>query len=207
VAQDFGATTGPVYTQILQRSVSKSTLQLDTWQATQDVIQEKCNTLNFTIFSKNETFDSVLVLTATKEEIKQFFINADFTEDEEKIIQRFYKTFSGLDPILYANNPVYINVSILPCPSGFTLRKERPFRCDCNDLLQSLNGVSCHIQDQTIGRSGLVWIGTLKDENESVVTSEYCAYGYCNNGETNVTLSEPDSQCNYNHSWQTLCTP
>jgi len=89
VCQQFGAVARSVFAQFLHRSTAENSPQLDTWQATQDVIQEKCNTLNFTIFSKNETSDSVLVLTATKEEITQFFINADFTEDEEKIIQHF----------------------------------------------------------------------------------------------------------------------
>ena len=45
---------------------------------------------------------------------------------------------------------------------------------------------SCHIQDQTIGRSGLVWVGSLKDDNETVVASEYCSYDYCNKGDSNV---------------------
>ena len=204
VGQQFGAVAGSVFAQFLHRSTAEKSPQLDTWQATQDVIQEKCNTLNFTIFSKNETSDSLLVLTATKEEITQFLINADFTEEEEKIIKHFYSKFSGRDPILYANNPVYINVSILPCPPGFMITTEPPFKCGCNRLLQSFNGIRCHIQDQTISRSGLVWVGTLKNKSDIVASSEYCMFDYCKREESKMTLSEPDSQCNYNHSG-TLC--
>ena len=40
--------------------------------------------------------------------------------------------------------------------------------------------------------------------NETVAASEYCPLNYCSAEDGNVTLSEPDSQCNYNHSG-TLC--
>ena len=97
--------------------------------------------------------------------------------------------------------PVYINVSFRPCPPGFSLSKHPPFRCDCNQIMQQFSGVKCHIQDQTISRSGLVWINT--DGNETIAASN-CPYNYCNREEINVTLEDPDSQCNFNHSG-TLC--
>ena len=97
--------------------------------------------------------------------------------------------------------PVYINISFRPCPPGFSLSKDRPFRCDCNHLMKQLPGVKCHIQDQTISRSGLVWIST--DGNETMAASN-CPYNYCNREEVNITLEDPVSQCNFNHSG-TLC--
>ena len=97
--------------------------------------------------------------------------------------------------------PVYINISFRPCPPGFSLSKDPPFRCDCNQLMKQLSGVKCHIQDQTISRSGLIWIST--DDNETVAASN-CPYNYCNREGINVTLEDPDSQCNFNHSG-TLC--
>ena len=93
--------------------------------------------------------------------------------------------------------PVYINISFRPCPPGFSLSKDSPFRCDCNQLMKQLQEVKCHIQDQTISRSGLVWIST--DGNETVAASN-CPYNYCNREEINVTLEDPDSQCNFNQS-------
>ena len=68
-------------------------------------------------------------------------------------------------------------------------------------------GFKCHIQNQTISRSGLVWVGVIQDDdgtNGTIAASEYCPLDYCSKGENNVTLNEPDSQCNYNHSG-TLC--
>ena len=99
------------------------------------------------------------------------------------------------------SDPVYINVSFRPCPPGFSLSKHAPFKCDCNQLMQQLPGVKCHIQDQTISRSGLVWISTDGDET---VTASNCPYNYCNREEIYITLEDPDSQCNFNHSG-TLC--
>ena len=93
--------------------------------------------------------------------------------------------------------PVYINISFRPCPPGFSLSEDPPFRCDCNQLMKQLPGVKCYIQDQTISRSGLVWI--IIDGNETVAASN-CPYNYCNREEINMTLRDPDSQCNFNHS-------
>ena len=97
--------------------------------------------------------------------------------------------------------PVYINISFHPCPPGFSLSKHPPFRCDCNQLMQQLPGVKCHIQDQTITRSGLVWIN---NEGNETVAASHCPYNYCNKEEINMTLEDPDTQCNFNHSG-TLC--
>ena len=104
--------------------------------------------------------------------------------------------------------PIYMNISFHPCPPGFSLSKNPPFRCDCNQLIKQLPRVKCHIQDQTISRSGLVWISI--DGNETATASN-CPYNYCNREEINITLEEinmtledPDSQCNFNHSG-TLC--
>ena len=97
--------------------------------------------------------------------------------------------------------PVYINIFFQPCPPGFSLSKERPFKCDCNQLVKQLPRVKCHIQDQTISRSGLVWLNTNGNET---VTASNCPYNYCNREEINMTLKDPDSQCNFNHSG-TLC--
>ena len=97
--------------------------------------------------------------------------------------------------------PVYINISFRPCPPGFSLSKHPSFRCDCNQMMLQLPGVKCYIQDHIISRSGLVWIAA--DGNETVAALN-CPYNYCNKEEINVTLEDPDSQCNFNHSG-TLC--
>ena len=97
-----------------------------------------------------------------------------------------------------------MNISLLPCPPGFMLTTNSPFKCDCNSILQQMHGIKCHIQEQIIVRSGLLWVGVIQDGNGTVAASEYCPLDYCSGEDSNVALSEPDSQCNYNHSG-TLC--
>ena len=205
VGQDFGTVAGSVYAQFLSRSFPGSTSQLESWQKVQKVTQHSCNHLDYTIFSQSEGSEAVLVLTAQDSYVADIFINNE-TESSRRLWTLTYKT-SAVQPLMYMNNPVYINISILPCPPGFVLTTYPPFRCDCNLQLRQTHGIKCHIQDQTISRSGLVWVGMIQDDNGTsgnIAASEYCPLDYCSKGENNVTLSEPDSQCNYNHSG-TLC--
>ena len=149
--------------------------------------------------------------------IKDFIEGGDFTEayyaslqPGNSTIENFYKfTLSDMDssikfifPKEIYSYPIYITIFFLPCPAGFCLTSEKPFKCDCNHQLRHLPTVKCHIQDQTISRSGLVWVGS--DGNESVITSQQCPLDYCKQEDINVTLDNLDSQCNYNHSG-TLC--
>ena len=201
VGQNFGTVAGFVYAQFLQNA---SPPQLESGQKVQSITQHKCNPLYYTIFSQSELSTSLLVLTARDSYV------SDFNDiDNPGLVFALENTYAttAATAIVYANNPVYVNVSLLPCPPGFMLTTHTPFRCDCNSLLQQMYGIKCHIQEQTIGRSGLLWVGVIQDDNgtnETVAASEYCPLNYCSGEDSNVTLSEPDSQCNYNHSG-TLC--
>ena len=198
VGQAFGTVAGSVYAQFLQKA---SLSQLESGQEVQSVTQHKCNDLYYTIFSHGT---QVLVLTARESYESEYDV-----KDYSGIVKlrMDYYGVNAAKSIVYANNPVYVNVSLLPCPLGFMLTIHAPFRCDCSSLLKQMYGIECHIQDQTIGRSGLLWVGMIQDDsgtNETVAASEYCPLNYCSGEDNNVTLSEPDSQCNYNHSG-TLC--
>ena len=116
----------------------------------------------------------------------------------------YWKYLKYIFPKEFYEYPFYVNISFVPCPLAFTLTTKPPFRCDCNQLLKSLKTVHCHIQDQTITRSGLVWVGRFSSDNETVAAGHHCPFNYCSREEIRVNLSDPDSQCNYNHSG-TLC--
>ena len=148
VGEDFGTVVGSVYAQFLQRG---SPSRLEAGQDAQSVIQHKCNDVYYTIFSQSES-TPVLVLTARNSYV------SDFNVDYSGIVKswRDYYGVNAVEPIVYANNPVYVNISLLLCPPGFMLTTHAPFRCDCNSLLQQMYGIKCHIQEQTIGRSGLL---------------------------------------------------
>ena len=200
VGEDFGTVAGSVYAQFLEGG---SPSQLESGQEVQSVMQHECNDLYYSIFAQSDVSAPVVVLTARNSYVSQF--NDKNYSDLVTSLKNYYGAYSA--KWVYANNPVYVNVSILPCPPGFMLTTHAPFRCDCNSLLQQMYGIECHIQEQTIGRSGLLWVGVIQDDsgtNETLAASEYCPLNYCNAEDSNVTLNEPDSQCNYNHSG-TLC--
>ena len=199
MGQDFGTVPGSAYAQFLQMG---SLPQLEPGQKVQGVTQHNCNNLYYTIFSEGEVSEAVLVLTAQDSYVSIFLNNESYgpTFDMKAEIYRAHT----IEPLVYSNNPVYVNVSFLPCPPGFMLTTDK---CDCDALLQQMHGVQCHIQEQTIGRSGLLWVGMIQNDNGTkgtIAATDYCPLDYCNREERNVTLSESDSQCNHNHSG-TLC--
>ena len=49
-----------------------------------------------------------------------------------------------------------------------------------------------------------MWVGRTSSDNETVAAGHHCPFNYCSQEEIRVNLSDPDSQCNYNHSG-TLC--
>ena len=199
VGQDFGTVPGSAYAQFLLKDILP---QLTPGQQVQGVTQHNCNKLHYTIFSQGEVSEAVLVLTAQDSHVSKSF-NRHSYAIAFGFSQYSYGTLTT-PLIVYSSNPVYIDVSLLPCPPGFMLTTDK---CDCDALMQQMHGVQCHIQEQTIGRSGLLWVGIIQSDTRTkgtIAATEYCPLDYCNREEGNVTLSEPDSQCNYNHSG-TLC--
>ena len=199
VGQDFGTVAGSVYAQFLPISPPESSPQLESLQTVQPVTQQHCSQLYYTILTQSEISEAVLVLTSHKTYVSKYVVN---TSTDPTRWQSHYNT-SATGPLIYRNNPVYVNISLLPCPPGFMLTTRPPFRCDCDRLLQQMQEIQCHIQDQTIGRSGQLWVGMIQEDNGTngtLAASKYCSLNYCNQEESNVTLSKPDSQCNFNHS-------
>ena len=91
----------------------------------------------------------------------------------------------------------------MPCPPGFLLSGSFPKKCACNNQLHYLPDVACNIQYSTLQRRGLVWIGPLTDDNDTitdVVSSEYCPLNYCKDEVASFQLNASSVQCNYNHS-------
>ena len=202
VGQNFWTVAGSVYAQYLKKSHTDNLLELDVSQKIQSAAQYGCNWLNYTIYSPSNKSELILVLTTQETIVSIANIQGFFTDYTKSLLREFYHT-SRIEPILYSNVAVYINISILPCPAGFQLTTNLPFKCDCNQLLKQVPEIHCHIYDQIFGRSGLVWVGMTKDDNGTngtVAASQFCSLNYCNKKYSNVTLSKPDSQCNYNHS-------
>ena len=229
VGQDFGTVAGSVYTQFLN-SGTNSKLMLNSEKNNPGVESSGCTSFNYTISYSNHdasSLNTVLVLTAESKKVSNIlslkndrnvidvwqhvdltFTAADIANlinsSSIKALLKFTNDGQLVFPDELNKLPVYVNISILECPLGFQLRANPPFKCDCDSLLMQIKGVECQIEDQTISRSGLVWIGKEQIQNKTVAVSEYCPFNYCKNQNTRISLSDPDSQCNYNHSG-TLC--
>ena len=205
VGQGWGTVAGSVYAQFLHKSTPENKISFEPLQGVQNAVQHSCNYLHYTIFFTNEHLQRKLVLTAQDIYVSQY--RNDYTLSLYSLQLLYSSSLSVIQTLYYTTNAVYINISLLPCPPGFHIRSRKPFKCDCNKLLQQIPGVHCFIQEQTIHRTGLIWVGMIDDGNATngtIAASKYCPLNYCNKASRNVTLSEPDSQCNYNHSG-TLC--
>ena len=153
VGQNFGTTTGFVYAQLLQEREGTSLGQLQHFQL---VHQYQCNHPSYTIYSRHEK--EILVLTATVTVIQVY---GDNTTVQASISEynRYNRSYIPKDLLQF---PVYINVTLRRCPPGFKLTDSPPYKCECSNRLQRLQGkykVTCLINTQQVERSGTVWIG------------------------------------------------
>ena len=194
VGQDFGTGTGSIYGQFLSFDPEKKA-QLEQRQYRQEVFQIHCNQLTYSIFSA-PTKRLVLVLIAMEISKVELLNNATFQSALEK-----YSTFQNGSrkyfPQAILDFPLYINISVEPCPLGFSL-SESPYKCVCSPLLAQLPQVNCYIENQTFETRGISWIGL--NENQYLVVSQYCPYWLCQDILQNITLADLDLQCKYNRS-------
>ena len=200
-----------MYAQFVKLPSTDNKPQLAQRQDTQGVEHTKCNLLQYTIYS--QPGDITLILTAVK--LKETYIVASEILAE---VNRDYTSYLNNEPNKpFPQNmlefPVYINIPLQPCPPGFALTHEHPVKCDCVRQLSQLPGVTCHIEDVTFYRSGLVWVGQLGNSNNTdnqtlgqanVASAKYCPFNYCRNDGVRIGLSRYDYQCNFNHSG-TVC--
>ena len=101
-----------------------------------------------------------------------------------------------------SSTPAFINLTILPCPAGFSLRKETS-SCDCHSILTN-NRVECEIID---GKSSFSWNNTLwiNVTQEGFTYAKYCPLHYCRPAEKRIELENyPSAQCASNRAGR-LC--
>ena len=193
VGQDFGTGSGSAYSQFLSSDVEKKA-RLEQWQYSQRVSQTHCNELTYSILAA-PVESMVLVLTALEMPEVQAVSNSTVQSALEKY--KIFKNGNGQFPQQLLDFPIYINITIKPCPHGFSL-SESPFKCVCSPQLRKLPEIICYIENQTFERRETSWIGL--NEDKSVVVSQYCLLLFCKDIPQNITLADLDLQCNYNHS-------
>ena len=230
VGQHFGTAAGFVCAQLLALNHNTSSMHSSSLspQECQSLKHYRCNQINYTIYSNKR--DEILVLTTDRTNVTKYGDNSTINE----AIDDYNSSHHNLSvPLFLLVTPVYINITVKACPTGFSLTRSSPFYCTCDQQLSSLEGkfsVSCDINTQTVQRRGTVWIGVSGNttDGNGVIVTEYCPYYYCSEKNVNVSLSkqinnalsnytsdetqyenisfhsEPDPQCNFNRSGR-LC--
>ena len=93
-------------------------------------------------------------------------------------------------------------VDLQPCPLGFSLQEVKQ-GCVCDSALNSdiISITSCNLNDATILRPANSWIIAVKNNHTQFYkVSSNCPFNYCLQTASNINLSFPDSQCQFNRS-------
>ena len=91
-------------------------------------------------------------------------------------------------------------VQFKPCPLGFTYQENRK-SCYCDRVLNKNEAISiksCNLNDETILHPAHSWIFAKRDNNTNnttYVVSSYCPFEHCLPYQSNLKLTNPDSQC------------
>ena len=198
VGAEFGTGTGSVYAQFLTQSDS---ILHPPYQYSQRIDDfRKCKTLSYTVYSSNS--QETLVLTSSNETKLEYG-----DKNTIKNVTVHYEQASiNIAPASLLTTPVYVNLTILPCPQGFQLTG-RPPRCDCVPAFVKYH-IFCNFSNGIgyVYRNGTKWVGVLFNEgsvlfNEGSVTiQKRCPFDYCLTMLTGVDLRYPDTQCAMNHA-------
>ena len=114
VGAEFGTGTGVVYAQFLSPSNSQLYPPHQYSQRVNDFT--KCTQLTYTVYSHSSS--EVIVLTASDETVLKY-------GDQKKLMKEsdiyYYNHLHSVVPPGLLITPVYINITLLPCPRGFHL--------------------------------------------------------------------------------------
>ena len=201
VGGSFGTTTGIVYADFLpQKNSNHDAPSLkDNYQHAQWITNHtRCFELEYTVYSRN-TWE-LLYLTSTSAS-KSRMREALGKKTELTMDIADYKRIGSISDILL-RTPIFVNVTLLPCPLGFSLQGDPP-SCDCclstaHELIGTYN-VNCSAFG-IISWNAQLWIG-VQQETGALDINYQCPSGYCKLGTKTVYFqnnTESDSQCAFN---------
>ena len=205
VGGSFGTTTGTVYADFLpQKNSNQDAPSLkDNYQHAQWITNHtRCFELQYTVYSRNCW--ELLYLTSTsasQSRVREAL--GKKTELATAIVN--YNHIGSISNILLTT-PIFVNVTLLPCPVGFSLQGDPP-SCDCclstaNELIGMYN-VNCSAFG-IISWTAQLWIGVQK-ETGTLDINYQCPSGYCELGTKTIYFqNNTDSQCAFNRAGR-LC--
>ena len=193
VGENFGTVTGSVYSKFLPLGKNRAAAKLEELQRFQRVSRSAgCTELQYTVLSEN--VKEVMVLTA-KDVTTLHYASQN---DVDRMV-RFYNN-NNYPSINIVKLPVYVNITLLPCPLGFMLHSSQ-HRCVCHFQLEE-QSIGCNISDQTVRHRESMWLNASFAGNTTngYIIHRYCPFDYCIYGEMNINLVNPDAQCAFNHA-------
>ena len=196
VGENFGTVTGSVDSNFLPFGKYRAAPKLEELQHFQIVSQSAgCTELQYTVLSENDK--EVMVLTAKN--VSTLHNRSHF--DIDRIVHKYKNV--GFPSVYILELPVYINIT-LPCPLGFMLHSSQ-HRCVCHSQLEE-QSIVCNISDQTVHYRESMWLNAsfVGNTTNGYIIHRYCPFDYCQHGEMNINLENPDSQCAFHHAG-TLC--
>lgn len=213
VGQRFGVTDGTVYGDIIPQPEQLPS-KLNSLQAAQLVRDKKCTTLSYSIQSKNSM--EIVALTAhdlpSNKNLNLGYNLGTLMDAKKRYMDKVSMSKNAQILPVLLSTPVYVNLTLRSCPSGFVLSEESS-KCVCHPSI-TRSHLTCDINvgNGIVKRSGQVWLssrsafystanGSNSSSNqEDVVVSFHCPNGYCNESILNVSLDYPDTQCNFNRT-------
>ena len=200
---DFGATVGSVHAGFLGHT---SLLRKSNGQSSQEINQPRCIDVRYTLYA-NESTNYVMYLSpyifASEDQLKSYFDSMNYT-------QQNITTYHKENRILYGllTTPVFINITTLPCPLGFS---EKDSECVCDNRLRDLSpDLRCNISDghAFMEWSGSLWLGVNNDTNNLKLEYGdfcwYCSESWKTINVLDVTEADFDVQCQSNRGGR-LC--
>ena len=196
VGGDFGTTVGTVYAKFAFTNTSAPFSFGDV-----NIGTTTCTNLTYSVLSSNEK--EIMYLTTNDESIED---NFSYTQYRSKISAdiTYHNDYGIINPSLLTSF-MFINITLLSCPPGFSLSSSN--RCDCHPSLIDM-GLKCTVSGGKgyLSWSSMVWIGDASTqdnttEDTGVIVSKLCPLHYCKADNKFVDLQNgSDAQCEFNHS-------
>ena len=189
VGADLGTTLGAIYA-VLEDHSSSVVLEPSTHVILN--ITAVCMELNYTIYSEEKY--QALYLTVKPQSFKTVKRSIKLAQEHVPSCKPGHGC--GSDYISYSllHTPLLVNITLLPCPRGFTLLGDPP-SCRCYPVLKDMN-VDCLFIDnvgyQTWNSSK--WIDI--DADLKVYVAQYCPFGHCITDKRRINFQDNSStQC------------
>ena len=199
VGGDFGSTIGVVHAGFLALNSSQVAHLHPSSQYNWMINNSSaCSEISFTVYSADKAV--ILYLRASFGPVSEDSYDKARLKEQ---IHNFEK--NGIIDYNLLNTPVFVDVSLLPCPPGFTLLGEFLPGCDCYRIL-SENGIECSV----VGGAGFMhipWNNTMwvATHDDGIIYSQLCPPSYCDGASKWFNVeTDADAQCANGHAGQ-LC--